>query len=171
MMLPASDRSVVPVHGGRSDEVDITEPLDIEVEYWSRSPGELRPSVNLHFFNGEGVCLFVTNDWNDRSWWERRRPSGVVRSVCRIPGNFFAEGRVTVSAAVSTYNPTVAHAVENDAIAFQVVDRTEGVGVRGVYANQWPGVVRPMLEWRVGLTEPTVDPPIVSPIGPSTDRP
>jgi len=146
---------VVPAHGGRSDEVDITEPLDIEVEYWSDAPGSLRPSVNLHFLNGEGVSLFVTNDWNDRSWWERRRPSGVVRSVCRIPGNFLAEGRVTVTAAVSTYNPTIVHAVEWDAVAFQVVDRSEGEGVRGVFVNDWPGVVRPMLDWHVALVEPT----------------
>jgi lipopolysaccharide transport system ATP-binding protein len=140
---------VVPAHGGRSDEVDISEPIHVEVEYWSALPGDLRPSVNLHFFNGEGVCLFVTNDWNDRAWWESRRPSGVVRSVCRIPGSFLAEGRVTVTTAVSTYNPTVVHALEPDAVAFQVVDRTEGDGVRGVYANEWPGVVRPLLDWHV----------------------
>ena len=145
---------VVPTRGGTSDEVDIAEPLGVEVEYWSRAPGELRPSVNLHFFNDEGVCLFVTNDWNDRAWWEQPRPSGIVRSVCRIPGNFLAEGRITVTAAVSTYNPTVVHAVEWDAIAFQVVDRTDGSSVRGVYAADWPGVVRPMLEWRVELVDP-----------------
>ena len=143
----------VPADGGRSDEVDIREPIDIEVEYRSVAPQGLRPSVNLHFFNDEGVCLFVTNDWNDRSWWERPRHPGVVRSVCRIPGNFLAEGRVIVTAAVSTYNPTHIHAIERDAIAFQVVDRSEGDAVRGDYANDWPGVLRPMLEWRVETTE------------------
>jgi lipopolysaccharide transport system ATP-binding protein len=145
---------VVPAYHGQGDEVDITRPIDIEVEYWSMAPGSLRPSVNLHFFNGEGVCLFVTNDWNDISWWKRPRPTGVVRSVCRIPGNFLAEGQVSVSAAVSTYNPTIAHVSVQDAVAFNVVDRTEGDGVRGVYANEWPGVVRPMLEWNVVLAEP-----------------
>jgi lipopolysaccharide transport system ATP-binding protein len=145
---------VVPGSGGRSDEVDLAEPVEVEVEYLSTAPGDLRPSVNLHFFNDEGVCLFVTNDWNDRAWWERKRPSGTVRSVCRIPGNFLAEGRVTITAAVSTYNPTVIHAVERDAVAFQVIDRSAGAGVRGVYGGDWPGVVRPMLEWRVDLAQP-----------------
>jgi lipopolysaccharide transport system ATP-binding protein len=146
---------VVPVRGGTSDEVDIAEPLDIEVEYWSEAPGDLRPSVNLHFFNDEGVSLFLTNDWNDRSWWERRRPSGIVRSTCRIPGDFLAEGRVTVTVGVSTYDPTVVHAAEWDAVAFLVVDRTDGTGVRGAYVGDWPGVVRPMLEWRVVLADPS----------------
>ncbi|MND02837.1 hypothetical protein D3C83_223720 [compost metagenome] len=54
---------------------------------------------------------------------------------------------------MSTYNPLVIHAQESDAVAFQVVDRSEGDGVRGVYANDWPGVVRPMLDWQVSTTE------------------
>jgi lipopolysaccharide transport system ATP-binding protein len=139
----------VPANGGATDEIDIREPIDIEVEYWSEAPADLRPSVNLHFYNDEGICLFVTNDWNDRAWWERPRRPGLVRATCRIPGNFLAEGRVTVRAVVSTYNPLVIHAQEADAIAFQVVDRSEGDGVRGVYTNEWPGVVRPMLDWHV----------------------
>ncbi|HSW42535.1 MAG TPA: ABC transporter ATP-binding protein [Patescibacteria group bacterium] len=143
---------VVPVQGGRADEIDITEPIDIEVEYWSASPGDLRPSVNLHFFNDEGVCLFVTNDWNDREWWERPRRSGLFRATCRIPGNFLAEGRIAIMVAVSTYDPTYVHAIERDAVAVQIVDRTSGDGVRGIYPNDWPGVVRPMLEWRVQPT-------------------
>lgn len=143
---------VVPVHGGRNDEVDIREPIDIEVEYWSVNPGDLRPSVNLHFYNDEGVCLFVTNDWNDRSSWQRARRPGLVKSTCHIPGNFLAEGRIAVLAAVSTYSPTHVHAIERDAVSFQVVDRTEGDGVRGVYANEWPGVVRPMFRWDVDAT-------------------
>jgi len=140
---------VVSASGDLRDQIAITDAVEIEVEYWSAAPEGLRPSVNLHFFNAEGVCLFVTNDWNDRSWSARQRTKGIVRSVCRIPGNFLAEGQVIVTAAVSSYNPTIVHAVERDVVAFDVVDRTEGDGVRGVYTNEWPGVVRPMLEWRV----------------------
>jgi lipopolysaccharide transport system ATP-binding protein len=54
-----------------------------------------------------------------------------------------------VTAAVSTYNPTMVHAIERDAVAFNVVDRSEGDAVRGEFAHDWPGVVRPMLEWSV----------------------
>jgi lipopolysaccharide transport system ATP-binding protein len=77
--------------------------------------------------------------------------------VCHIPGNFLAEGRVIVTAVVSTYNPTVVHALERDAVAFVVVDRSEGDGVRGVFANEFPGVVRPMLEWEVDQVSESAD--------------
>jgi lipopolysaccharide transport system ATP-binding protein len=140
---------VVPTEGGSAEEIDIRCPLDVEVEYWSEAPGPLRPSVGLHFYNDEGVCLFASHDWTDREAWTRSRQPGVVRAVCRIPGNFLAEGRVVVTVSVATFNPMVNHAVERDAIAFQVVDRSEGDAVRGVYPNQWPGVVRPMLQWHV----------------------
>jgi lipopolysaccharide transport system ATP-binding protein len=137
---------VVPVGGGSPDEIDIRVPVDVEVEYWT-DPGELRHSVNLHFYNDEGVCLFINNDWNDREWWTSERRPGLVRATCHIPGNFLAEGRVVVTVAVSTYNPTRVHALERDAVAFVVVDRSEGDGVRGVFANEYPGVLRPMLDW------------------------
>jgi len=140
---------IVPEGGGSAEEIDIRRPIDVEVEYWTKAPGDLRPSVNLHFYNDEGVCLFVNNDWNDRQWWNASRRPGLVRAVCHIPGNFLAEGRVVVTAVVSTYNPTIVHAAEREAVAFLVVDRSEGDGVRGVYANEFPGVVRPMLDWHV----------------------
>ena len=72
-----------------------------------------------------------------------------MRATCEIPGNFLAEGRITVLVAISTYNPLQVHAREDDAVAFQVVDRSDGTGVRGEYRSDWPGVVRPMLDWYV----------------------
>lgn len=136
--------------GNPSDEIDIDRPLTVEVEFWhlSNDPA-VRPSVNLHFYNEDGINLFVSNDFNNKEWWREPRDPGLVTSSCKIPGHFLAEGRIVVMVAVSTYNPTAVHALERDAVAFQVVDRTAGEGVRGEYANDWPGVVRPMLEWTV----------------------
>lgn len=140
---------VLPASGGSPEEIDIRSPIDIEVAYDSDTPGSLRPFANLHFYNDDGVCLFISSDMTNRAWWNTPRSSGLVTATVRIPGNFMAEGRVIVTAAVSTINPTVVHAMERDAVAFQVVDRTEGDGVRGDYVNELPGVIRPMLEWTV----------------------
>jgi lipopolysaccharide transport system ATP-binding protein len=141
----------VLARGAPADSVDIREPVAVEVEYWSNDPGSLRPFANLHFFDDEGVCLFVTSDTTNREWRASSRTRGLVRSTVTIPGNFLAEGRVIVTAAVSTINPTVVHAIERDAVAFQVVDRSEGDGVRGEWVGDLPGVVRPMLDWTVEI--------------------
>ena len=140
---------VVPANGGTPEEIDIRSPIDIEVAYESEAPASLRPFANLHFYNDDGVCLFISSDMTNRRWWNTPRRSGLINATVRIPGNFLAEGRVIVTAAVSTINPTVVHALERDAVAFQIVDRTEGDGVRGDYVNEFPGVIRPMLEWTV----------------------
>ncbi|HWD73011.1 MAG TPA: ABC transporter ATP-binding protein [Actinomycetota bacterium] len=146
----------VRTDGGEiTDEIDIRRPVSIEVEYWhlAEDPA-VRPSVNLHFYNEDGVCVFINADFNDRAWWQSPRRRGVVTATCRIPGNLLAEGRIYVTAVVSTYNPTVVHAEEKEAVAFQVVDRSSGVGdgVRGPFVGDWPGAVRPMLAW-------TIEPP------------
>jgi lipopolysaccharide transport system ATP-binding protein len=130
------------------ETIDIREPLQIEVEYWNLQE-HLRPSVSLQFTNEDGVCLLTSNDFNNRSWAEARRNPGLVRCRCCIPGNFLAEGQVFILAALCTYNPDQIQAVERDVVSFQVVDHSDGDGVRGVYAGPWPGLVRPMLDWQI----------------------
>jgi lipopolysaccharide transport system ATP-binding protein len=135
--------------GSPADEIDITDPVDVEVVYRSMDPGVLRPAISLHFFNDEGVILFSSTDWSDRAWLATPRVRGSVRAVCHLPGNLLAEGAVNISVFVASHNPFTLHAEERDAVAFHVVDRTTGEGVRGPFVGHWPGVVRPDLAWDV----------------------
>jgi len=110
----------------------------------------LKPTAILHFINQQGTTLFATNDWNDPQWKDKPREIGLVRSRCTIPGNFLAEGTHSILAAIGTYNPNFIHAMVRDVISFVVVDNSEGEGVRGNYSGgNWPGVIRPRLEWKV----------------------
>jgi lipopolysaccharide transport system ATP-binding protein len=136
------------VSGEPADLFDIRQPVQIEVEYWNRSGGNLRPTVAIHIVNTDGVTLFATTDFNDTDWRATPRLKGVVKSVCTIPGNFLSEGRFYVLVAVVTYNPDVVHALREEAISFEVVDHTDGDGVRGEATSGWPGIVRPMLSWK-----------------------
>jgi lipopolysaccharide transport system ATP-binding protein len=131
-----------------TETIDIRRQMSVEIEYWHLGSATV-PSANLHFYNDDGVCLFVSSASSNPAWQGVAPKLGVCRSICRIPGNFLAEGRITVLAAVSSFNPTVIHALERDAVSFQIVDNSEGDGVRGEFVNEWPGVVRPMLEWTI----------------------
>nr|MBA2600249.1 ABC transporter ATP-binding protein [Actinomycetota bacterium] len=136
--------------GNPAPEIDIREPVFVDVTYWnlSEDPG-FRPYANLHFFNSEGTCLFISSDYNNMGWRVSPRNRGLVRARCRVPGNFFAEGGVFITVAVSSLEPTEIHAIENDTVAFHVMDPSEGDGVRGDRVGDFPGVVRPMLQWQV----------------------
>ena len=127
------------------DAVDIRQAVGIEIEFDVLEPGHVL-TPNLHFFNEEGVYMFLAHDI--KSEWRRTpRPRGRHTATAWIPGNFLAEGTVMVGAAVSTYNPLRIHFYEREAVAFQVVDTLDGDSARGDFAGHVPGVVRPMLEW------------------------
>jgi lipopolysaccharide transport system ATP-binding protein len=146
---------VLRADGARADEVEIDQPIDIEIEYWSA--GDPKPTVNFHLFNSDGVCVFAVTDFSTDGWLRLPSRSGVIRSTCRIPANFLAEGQMTLNVALDTFGPHIGRGGEHDVVSFQVVDRTAGEGARGVYTADWPGVVRPKFDWTVNWTEG--DPP------------
>jgi lipopolysaccharide transport system ATP-binding protein len=138
---------VVNEHGELTPEVDVRQPIFLEVRYRQmRDDPSFRPIVSLEFSNAEGTLLFVSHA-NRESWQSGMRRGAAVRARCKIPGNFLAEGGVFVLAAIVSYQPPTVHAVEGDAVAFHVMDRSEGDGVRGTYSGDFPGAVRPLLEW------------------------
>jgi homopolymeric O-antigen transport system ATP-binding protein len=135
--------------GRLAHTIDIRRPVLLEIEYWNLQ-AKVRPTAVFHLLNEDGVRLFATNEFNNAAWRERPLKPGFVRARCRIPGNFLAEGIFSILAAVVSYNPDAVHAIVPDAVSVQIVDHSDGDGVRGVYGGgSWPGIIRPMLEWEV----------------------
>jgi lipopolysaccharide transport system ATP-binding protein len=131
--------------GQITDAVDIRRPVGIEMEYDVLKSGYvLLPHYNL--FNEQGVHVFKTLD-QDPVWRGRPRPEGHYVSTAWIPGNFLAEGMMSVSAALVTLNPATLQYHERDAITFQVIDSFDSDSARGDWAGQVGGVVRPLLMW------------------------
>lgn len=147
---------VVNDTGHPTAEMDIREPIFVEVDYLNLCVDpEFRPFPQILVYNAEGILLFASASFNNPTWRRQARKRGLVRTRCRIPGNYLAEGGVYISVAVVSYNPTRHHAVGTDAVAFHVVDFSQGDGVRGEWTGDYPGVVRPMLEWEA-VEEPIV---------------
>jgi len=133
--------------GGVTDKVDIRNPVTLEMEFYN-----FRENVDLlsafTFLNDQGVILFVSADFDEQQWGSKPRPVGLFRSECTVPGNFFAEGQVSVIAEVSTRHPFYEiHILERDAVSFQVIDKGELGSVRANWGRNLPGVVRPLLHW------------------------
>ena len=158
---------VLNEEGAPAESFDVRRPVSVEVAYWQLRE-DARPAVSLQFFNENGLCLFSSNDFNDRGWWASPRRRGRVRATCRVPGNFLAEGQVFVLAAICSYTPGQIHVAVPDAVSFYVVDRSDGDGVRGPYVGPWPGVVRPWLDWTIYPADAPAeaDAPAALPAGP-----
>jgi homopolymeric O-antigen transport system ATP-binding protein len=126
--------------------VDIRRPLTVEIDYEVlRQHWPLHP--NVHVYNEDGTCVFITNDSYDPATREPR-PPGRYRAAVSIGGNTLAEGMYSLDVALSTFEPVVVHFFERGALAFQVHDPGEGDSARGTYAGPIPGALRPLLQWR-----------------------
>jgi lipopolysaccharide transport system ATP-binding protein len=137
--------------GKTVSSTDIRRKAGVEMTYEVTSEGTVLVP-NFHFYNEEGVCIFISHDWNG-GWRSKPRPKGVYTSTAWIPENFLAEGAVFVTAAIGTYEPFAVHYIERDVIAFNVVDSLEGDSARGDYAGVLPGVVRPVLHWETSTSK------------------
>ena len=145
--------SLCDQYGNSIEKVNINEPFLIEVEYWNFQ-SKLKPTVILHFIDGQGTTLFATNDWNDEKWWKTPRRPGLVKSRCCIPANLLTEGLHNILLAVGTYNPNLIPALERDVISFMVTDDTKNsFDSSKYYGSNWPGVVKPYLVWNVIMQE------------------
>jgi lipopolysaccharide transport system ATP-binding protein len=136
--------------GHTIESLDIRRPVGVEMVYQVLKSGSVLVP-NFHFYNGEGVCVFIAQD-NDPFWRRKPRPVGRYVSTAWIPGNYLAEGTLIVGAAVSTHNPVIVHCFERDAVAFQVVDSFDGDSARGDYRGPMAGIVRPILKWQTRST-------------------
>ncbi len=133
--------------GKISENIDIREPVFIEMEYWNLKPGPQRVA-GLHFYNEKGVSLFTSYDLHNLDWRKKILKTGLVKSICKVPGNLFAEGRIFVSIAVNTYLfVSLEHVSVPNAVSFNIFDSFSGDSVRGDFKVPWTGLVRPMLEW------------------------
>lgn len=132
------------------DRFDIRKPIDLEVEFEVVKPGHVFvPVFNLQ--NEEDVLIFIAHD-RDPAWQRTPRPVGRYVSTARIPGNFLSEGIVTVASLMMTEDPFRVHVHIPRVIGFRVDESGTGDSARGDFHGPWPGIVRPLLEWRTRFT-------------------
>jgi lipopolysaccharide transport system ATP-binding protein len=137
---------LLPHEGMPPGVVDVRHPIGIEVVFRVQREGKpVFPKIKV--LDEEGAIAFNAMDTHER--WLRSSPPGEYVSTAWMPGNLLNEGSVLVEAAVCSIDfPKLEHhAAVYQAISFEVLDPGEGDSARGIFAGQWRGVVRPMLEW------------------------
>jgi len=133
----------VCVEGKVTDRVGINQPVDIHMDYEVLRDGKVL-IPNAHFYTDDGTLIFISHDWYS-GWRTRPKPPGKYRTTFKIPGNYFSEGRITLTVAISTYNPLEVQFVVSEAIAFTVLEAESADTSRGDFAGHLPGIVRPLI--------------------------
>jgi lipopolysaccharide transport system ATP-binding protein len=127
------------------DLLDIRRPVRIEVEYEILEPDDFIITV-LAFLNEDGVVAFSAYDV-DLGATVRPTRRGHYVTTAEIPGNFLAEGTLSVTVRQFTWHPYRQRLYARDVVSFRMIDTAEGDSVRGEYTGAFPGVVRPRLAW------------------------
>ena len=136
-----------------AEAFDIRRPVTIEITYDVLKPGyALAPRCEV--FSHDGLCLFTARDMK-AGWRDRLSPIGRFVTTASIPGNLLAEGTFLVGVGLSSPDPDQNHFYLREAVAFHVVDSLEGNSARGDWTGPMYGVMRPALEWKTTLVDPS----------------
>jgi len=141
---------VRPENGTPADPITVRSPLSMEFEFWNLKP-DASLGLVLSLYNEEGVLIFLAGSAaaEGPSWHGRPFPTGLFRSVCRMPGDLLNTGMHRLRLVVARDIHTVIYEQDN-ILAFEVQDSPER---RGSYYGKVPGAVRPALLWSTELLE------------------
>ena len=101
----------------------------------------------FNLYNAKGTHILSSHDLNknqDKSVTEK----GIFNATVILPANFLADGLHIVSLAIMSYDPFIIHFHEEEAISFSTVDSFSETSTRGGYGGNYPGLIRPLLEWK-----------------------
>lgn len=134
--------------GSATADVDIQQPVEIQVEFWNRKAGA-HINASIHLLDKLGVPVLATANLPSVNlttdlWSDRPCPIGLYRAVCTLPGNFLNEGMYSVNAIVLT-DVARTQVFAREVVSFSVYDTG---AMRREFGGTWIGVVRPKLAWQ-----------------------
>jgi lipopolysaccharide transport system ATP-binding protein len=129
--------------GKITNEIDINESLNVVMKFQVKIANKFAP--NVHLFTGEGLYAF------DSIYPDAKvlKPGEYI-STCQIPANFLNDGTYFIGLAMASVGEgIILHFFEKSALSMNVRDPIEGTPGRNGYGGPIPGVVRPLLSWRM----------------------
>ena len=133
---------------GRSrSRFDTTEKVAICMEYEVLKDGTaFTHGINL--YNQEQQNVFNSHDVMTGNGINRKNKGRYVARVW-IPGNLLPDGIFTVSLALFLPNPLDILIHEHNQLSFEMYTDFSKPTARGNYAEEFPGIIRPLLNWEL----------------------
>ncbi|WP_125722355.1 ABC transporter ATP-binding protein [Flavobacterium ustbae] len=124
----------------------IFEDITIEFTYEILKKGELF-THGFNLFNVENIHILSSHD-KESETLKKPLLEGIYKKAVVIPGNLLAEGSYSCSFAIMRYNPFHVEFHELEVVSFNIIDEVSTNTVRGNYSGGFPGIVRPLLNWK-----------------------
>lgn len=123
--------------------LDVRDASSVRVDYYVGEPGLSFRCMVL--FYTQGILAFAAMEPVETI----RRESGNYYSMVKIPPHLFGENEYIIGVSmIASAGAKERYVNHKDALSFQVIDSmTGGPSARGDYAQNFTGVMRPMLAW------------------------
>lgn len=124
---------------------DIRKSIGIDIEY-QLLQDNIKFAANIQVQNTTGILLFNSHETIQGK--KINLETGFYKSTVWIPGNFLAESLFSVRATLTTFRDKKTEEIDYpEAISFNVHDIGELGSVKKKGNADYPGVIRPKLEW------------------------
>ena len=141
----------VDSNGLVKDNFGVTETIGIKMEYEVLEDGHvlwLGHNIN----NETGVNVFDTHSVNTEQYTMPHQP-GKYSATAWIPANLLNTGNYFISTAIFNHLEHVIHLHEKDISLFHVHDVFDTLTARGKSPGDFPGVIRPLLNWTINQSQ------------------
>jgi lipopolysaccharide transport system ATP-binding protein len=140
---------VRPIDGEPTDPITVRNSFLLEFEYWNQQSDE-NLTLSFQLYNEQGIIVFAFGRIQ-KPEWKGSVALGLLRDTCKIPGDLLNNGMHRLELFIAKNQDQMYHHPE--ILVFEVRDSAE---MRGDWYGEWPGAVRPMLDWRIErVREPT----------------
>jgi lipopolysaccharide transport system ATP-binding protein len=132
-------------NGDLLSRFDTTEKIAITLEY-EVLKDDILFTHGINLYNQENLNIFNSHDVTS-GLKDQKRKKGNYKATAWIPGDLLPEGMFNISIALFLSNPVDILIHEHNALSFEIYTNFSKLSARGNYADVFPGVVRPLIEW------------------------
>ncbi len=126
---------------------DTTEAIGLTIEYEVINDN-IKFTHGINLYNSENQNVFNSHDISF-ALNETKRKKGEFIAKVWIPENLLPEGLFSLSVALFNPNPLDIFIHEHEVLRFEVFTDFSKRNARGNYSNNFPGIIRPLLDWEL----------------------
>jgi len=135
--------------GNVVDTVDVREAFYLETEVEVLKSG-FGLAMKYDLFTSENLGAFSSVDTQNPTWEGKTWDKGVYTLSMKVPGNFLQLDTYVLNFLLMCLEPvSSSEFYQMDALCVHIVDRESGPTAAGGFIGNFPGAVRPLLEWNM----------------------
>jgi lipopolysaccharide transport system ATP-binding protein len=138
---------IIDESGTTKENFKINERIGIKMEYQVLERGHTL-WLGHNVYDDKGINIFDTHSVS-ADLYRKPHERGLFSAVVWIPDNLLNTGNYIISTAIFNHLERIIYLHEKDILLFSVHDVFESETARGMSPGNFPGIIRPLLNWTI----------------------